>query len=229
MSSTARHANPPSAMTTRTSAPTSRHSASSHGAHVARSAGVGAFAGGAHRTAATIRVSLSANPSAASTHSDWLASPARCSAANRKSPDRSPVNTRPVRLAPCAAGARPTTITRGRDAPQPGHGPTPVRLARIRLALLDRDPLTPFDQPRAGPAHRHLGVELVDRLRRFGHGGHLRGSVGHRRRPRRRITRPASARGHRRVEPLAGAGMGQLHRSTVPAGQNRSPTGPGRC
>ena len=109
-------------MITRTSEPTSRHSASSHGAHVARSAGVGALPGGAHRTAAATRVSLSANPSAASTHTDWLARPARCSAANRKSPDRSPVNTRPVRLPPCAAGANPTIITRGRDAPQPGIG-----------------------------------------------------------------------------------------------------------
>ena len=47
---------------------------------------------------------------------------ARCSAANRKSPERSPVNTRPVRLAPCAAGASPRTSTRAAGSPKPGIG-----------------------------------------------------------------------------------------------------------
>ena len=42
----------------------------------------------------------------------WLAKPVRHSAANRKSPERSPVNMRPVRLAPCAAGASPSTSSR---------------------------------------------------------------------------------------------------------------------
>ena len=41
--------------------------------------------------------------------------PARCMAAKSQSPDRSPVNTRPVRLAPCAAGARPRRTPRRRD------------------------------------------------------------------------------------------------------------------
>src|SRR5438034_2836865 len=43
----------------------------------------------------------------------------------RKSPDPptpSPVNTRPVRLAPCAAGARPTRSSRARGSPNPGTG-----------------------------------------------------------------------------------------------------------
>ena len=43
-------------------------------------------------------------------------------AAYSTSPDRSPVKTRPVRLAPFAAGASPTIISRGRSAPQPGTG-----------------------------------------------------------------------------------------------------------
>src|SRR5271163_1575392 len=102
MSSAERQPNAPSATITRTSPPTSRHSAVSHGAQVDRSAGVGAFAGGAHRTAATTRVSLSVRPSAASTLIGELA--------------------RPVRLAPLAAGAKPTITTRGRAAPQPGTG-----------------------------------------------------------------------------------------------------------
>ena len=50
------------------------------------------------------------------------ANPVRCIAANRKSPDRSPVNIRPVRLAPCAAGARPTTSTDASGSPKPGTG-----------------------------------------------------------------------------------------------------------
>jgi len=66
---------------TRTSPPASCHSAVSHGAQVDRSAGVGAFSGGAHRTAATTRVPLSVSPSAASTLIGEFAKPARCSAA----------------------------------------------------------------------------------------------------------------------------------------------------
>ena len=52
----------------------------------------------------------------------WLAKPARHSAANRKSPERSPVNMRPVRLAPCAAGASPSTSRRAAGSPNPGSG-----------------------------------------------------------------------------------------------------------
>src|SRR3954468_6141051 len=51
-----------------------------------------------------------------------LAKPAACIARMRKSPDPSPVNTRPVRLAPCAAGARPSTRTRASGSPNPGTG-----------------------------------------------------------------------------------------------------------
>ncbi len=51
-----------------------------------------------------------------------MAKPARCSAAKSQSPDRSPVNTRPVRLAPWAAGASPATSTRAAGSPNPGAG-----------------------------------------------------------------------------------------------------------
>ena len=62
------------------------------------------------------------------TDSAWFAKPVRCSDANRKSPDRSPVNTRPVRLPPCAAGARP-------DEQEPG--------ARVAEARAPAGPSTP--------------------------------------------------------------------------------------
>src|SRR5439155_306221 len=51
-----------------------------------------------------------------------LANPAACMAVIRKSPEPSPVNTRPVRFAPCAAGARPSTRTRAPGSPKPGNG-----------------------------------------------------------------------------------------------------------
>ena len=60
----------------------------------------------------------------------WLASPARCSAANSQSPLRSPVKMRPVRLPPCAAGASPTTTMRGVGRPPAGDRPAPVVLGR---------------------------------------------------------------------------------------------------
>jgi hypothetical protein len=100
----------------------SRSSASSQGAHVSRSAGSGLLAGGAHRTAAAIQVPSSRWPSSAATLAGWTASPHRYSDANRKSPLRSPVKIRPVRLPPWAAGARPTISSHGFAAPQPGTG-----------------------------------------------------------------------------------------------------------
>ena len=61
----------------------------------------------------------------------WLAKPARCSAPNSQSPERSPVNTRPVRLPPCAAGARPTTTSPRLGVAEAGHRPRPVALAAV--------------------------------------------------------------------------------------------------
>ena len=45
------------------------------------------------------------------------ASPTACSARHRKSPDASPVNIRPVRFAPWAAGASPTSRIRATGSP----------------------------------------------------------------------------------------------------------------
>src|SRR5437588_4206466 len=39
-----------------------------------------------------------------------------------KLPEASPVNGRPVRLEPCAPGARPSTTTRALGSPKPGTG-----------------------------------------------------------------------------------------------------------
>ena len=94
---------------TRTSGSSSSSSAA-YGRQLSRSAGSGLFAGGAQRTAAAIeRVVELAGRRPARTDVGWFAKPVRCSEANSQSPERSPVKTRPVRLPPCAAGARPST------------------------------------------------------------------------------------------------------------------------
>src|SRR5204862_279744 len=66
-------------------------SLTAHGRQVSRSSGVGLLAGGAQRTAASIHASMSSRPSSRSTETAWLAKPARCRPAKRKSPERSPV------------------------------------------------------------------------------------------------------------------------------------------
>ena len=68
----------------------------------------------------------------------------RCawSAVIRKSPEPptpSPVKTRPVRLAPCAAGARPTISTRAPRVAEARHRPAPVDLVAVGALLLARD------------------------------------------------------------------------------------------
>ena len=84
-----------------------------------------------------------------------LAKPARCSADIRKSPEPptpSPVKTRPVRLAPCAAGARPIEEQPRARIAEARHGARPVRLVAKRAALLASDPLAVLAQPRAALA-----------------------------------------------------------------------------
>ena len=93
----------------------------------------------------------------------WLAYPARCSAAYSQSPERSPVNIRPVRLVPLAAGARPTMSTRASGSPNDGPGPAPVGLVGERRPPPGHgDRLAPLDEPRAGAADRDPRVELGD-------------------------------------------------------------------
>ena len=62
----------------------------------------------------------------------WLAKPARCIEANRKSPERSPVNTRPVRLprAPPGPGRGRAPPPAGHRSPAPAGPSTPGRGTR---------------------------------------------------------------------------------------------------
>jgi hypothetical protein len=113
---------PPRATTTRKESATSAISWRIQGWQVSRSSVVGLLSGGAHRTVATIRAPSSRWPSPECSEVGCAASPTRCSDANSQSPDESPVNTRPVRLPPLAAGARPTISTDGCSSPQPAIG-----------------------------------------------------------------------------------------------------------
>ena len=87
-----------------------------------------------------------------------------CSAAHRKSPDASPVKTRPVRLPPCAAGASPTSRIRASGSPNPGTG-----------------------RPQYGSSRNRLTFSRATRSRHstsLGHRRHATISVGQRREPR---------------------------------------------
>ncbi|CAM5522304.1 hypothetical protein STENM327S_09368 [Streptomyces tendae] len=77
----------------------------------------------------------------------------------RTSPERSPVNIRPVRLPPWAAGASPTISSLASAGPKPGTGlPQYVQSAKA-ARFVPGDLLAPLDQPRAGPAPRDALVE----------------------------------------------------------------------
>jgi hypothetical protein len=93
-----------------------------NGAHRSRSWIAGRLSGGAHRTGAVTHASVSSSPSSLATEVGWFANPVRYSDANSQSPERSPVNMRPVRLAPCAAGASPTMSSRASGSPNDGTG-----------------------------------------------------------------------------------------------------------
>src|SRR5947209_777391 len=66
--------------------------------------------------------SLRRSPSSRETLCGCEANPFSYSARYRKSPLRSPVNMRPVRLPPCAAGASPMRTSRAAGSPNPGTG-----------------------------------------------------------------------------------------------------------
>ena len=76
------------------------------------------------------------------------------------------MNMRPVRLAPCAAGASPSDEQpRGRVA-EAGHGRPQYVLVAEGRALLARDLLAPLHEPGAAAARDH---RLIERGQR-GHG-----------------------------------------------------------
>ena len=131
---------------------------------LSRSSGVGLLAGGAQRTAAVTQQSVSRRPSSRATDVGWLARPARQSAANSQSPERSPVKMRPVRLPPWAAGARPEHDDPRRGVAETRHRPAPVVLIDEGAALDPGDLLAPGDQPRAAAAAGDLGLKLLERV-----------------------------------------------------------------
>ena len=124
--------------------------------------GVGRLAGGAQRTTAVTYASRQAR-ARRRVRRRWAGSriPARCSDANRKSPDRSPVKMRPVRLPPCAAGASPTTSDAGRGSPNPGTG-RPSR-ARRRTGRPCRARPARATRPAVGTAGRRRPRRRSDR------------------------------------------------------------------
>ena len=132
--------------------------------HRSRSSGVGLFAGGAQRTAAAMYASRNFKPSPARTDSGRFANPVRYNDANKKSPERSPVNTRPVRLPPWAAGASPTSRRRAPCVAEARHRLSPVLLVPERGALLVRNVLAPRDETGARPARDDLRASSSARL-----------------------------------------------------------------
>ena len=129
-------------------------------AQVSRSSGVGLLPGGAHFTAAVTHASGErAARRRRATDVGWLASPARCIARNSQSPLRSPVNTRPVRLAPWAAGASPSTTIRRRRVAEARHRAAPVVSSRNAARLSRATCLAPLDEARAGAAADDLALQ----------------------------------------------------------------------
>src|SRR3954453_11701834 len=130
------HAKAPSATIDRSSG-NAAISRSRYGRHRSRSSGGGLFAGGAQRFTAATDTPRSSKPSSRATEVGWLARPHRYIAAYRKSPLRSPVKIRPVRLPPCAAGASPTMAMVAAGSPKPGTG-RPQYVWSANLAPLSR-------------------------------------------------------------------------------------------
>ena len=76
------------------------------------------------------------------------------------------MNIRPVRLAPCAAGASPTISTRARGSPNPGTGRPQYSSSRNEARFVARDLLAPRDQARAGAARDDLRVQASQGIAR---------------------------------------------------------------
>ncbi len=98
-----------------------RHSGKALQARI--SAGSGLLAGGRHFTALVMRQSGSAQPVVRGhrLRRGWQ-SRCACRVWYSRMPAWSPVNGRPVRLAPCSPGASPTISSRGRASPKGATG-----------------------------------------------------------------------------------------------------------
>ena len=172
-----------------------------HGAHVARSPALAHSP--AERTHGRHHPSV-VEPSRRGVHAiGESASPARCIAANNTSPERSPVNTRPVRLPPLAAGASPTIKYSRTRGTHPDTGRPQYGWSANDFRLVTADSSRHSHQPLASPAHRHLCLELLDGLAAPGH-----------RTTCARLTRPPFG-GRRIAGPPLPGGTGESKRSPV--------------
>src|SRR5262245_26825187 len=91
-----------------------------------------------------------------------FANPAACIARIRKSPDPSPVHTRPVRLPPCAAGARPSTSTQALGSPNPGPG-FPQYVSFRYAALFSRAMQAQYERSRLQRAQATICCRMTGR------------------------------------------------------------------
>ena len=103
--------------------------------------------------------------------SRWADWPARTGRArNNQSADRSPVNIRPVRLPPCAAGARPTSTMPARDRRTPAaagpSSPSSRKAARRVMATSSR-------QATSRGQARHATISASSAQRPGGHRGRV--------------------------------------------------------
>ena len=110
-----------------------------------------------------------------------LANPARYSAPNSQSPDRSPVKTRPVRFPPCAAGASPRNSTRASGSPNPGTG-RPQYSSSRNDARFSRATCSRHSTSRGQARHSTISAVTAASARRIGvparrGRGHQAGSV----------------------------------------------------
>ena len=104
----------------------SSSSRSRYGRQVRISSTVGLLSGGAQRTAALMYASVSFSPSSRETLVGCEAKPVANKTLYRKSPELSPVNIRPVRLAPWAPGASPIRSSRALGIAKAGHWLRPI-------------------------------------------------------------------------------------------------------
>ena len=154
---------------------------------MSRSAGVGLFAGGAQRTAASMRAPISRCPSPAATLSGRAARPHRYSDANSVSAavagEDPPRPVSPVRRGREAddGHARLRVPPAGDRAPPVAFGPEGPALGRGHL-------LAPADQPRAGAAHGLPCDQLVERACRGGQLPDVAGAARYGRPRRGRVT-----------------------------------------
>src|SRR5260370_14754166 len=114
------------------------------------SAGSGLFCGGTQRTALLIRQSTSLKPSSGRALYSPLAKPYSSSVAYSRSPAKSRVKGRPVRLAPCRPGASPTISSAASGSPNDGTGELNHSGSRARAASRKPASLGQSGQLRSG-------------------------------------------------------------------------------